>query len=278
MNYWGLFRQAWSITRRNRPLWVFGVLPIVVAYALSYTLQSGGQFPSTDLSGSLGDLARVVLHGADWTSLVAVGLATSLITFVVAGFAGAAMISMVDRAASGMSLSVNDGTQAGTRRLAPLLVVRLLLALPLILLTVIVAGAGLSAVIAQPANPSGDLPETLNAFGAVFALSCLTILISIVMGAVGIGAERAVVLNDAAALPAVIYGWNLLRTRLRDFIGIAVLFVLIGFPIATLLACTVLPIVGATSPTSLATGNFPICNTDRRDSHWCSSTLFWALC
>jgi len=71
----------------------------------------------------------------------------------------------------------------------------------------------------------------------------LILLASLVTSAIGVGADRAVVLENQPVFAALRRGWSLLTTHLSDFVMINLFAIGIGIVISFAYACTLGPIL-----------------------------------
>jgi len=239
-----LFKRSWSILWRNKTLWVFGLLAALGGAGLNFNFRAGEVRPMTDLPLGARELLRSVFSASDFSALIGIGLAIGVITFALATFAQAALISMVNSIQSGQPVSVADGAQAGARRFLPLLLTRFLLALPLLIIGILAARSFFSA-FSSLLTESDDISFGLGELGAVTALGGLAFLIGLLTFAVSISAERAVVLDEMPVWPAIVRGWRLLWSKFADYFSIALIFLVLAIAIGILFACAILPILFA---------------------------------
>lgn len=249
MNHWALFRRSGSILWRNKTLWVFGLL---AALGGGFNFNVGDVRPITDLPLGARELLRDLLSGIDLAPLIIAGLIVGAITFVLATFAEAALISMVAKIAAGQPVSVGDGANAGARRFLPLLLVRVLLALPLLILGLLAARSFFAAFSGLLRESNQGAASGLDALGTISALGGLSFLIGLLTFAVGISAERAVVLDDMPPWPAIVRGWKWLWAKFADYFAIALIFLVLAVAFGVLFVCGLAPIVFVSIAPNLA--------------------------
>ncbi len=242
MNHWALFKRSGSILWRNKTLWVFGLLVALGGGGLNYNFSVRDVRPITDLPPGARELLRAMFSAVDLATLIGIGLAIGVVTFVLATFAQAALISMVNRIADGQPVSVGEGAQAGARRFWPLLIVRFLLALPLLILGIL-AAQSVFAAFSGLLTDSDDLPFGLGALGAFTALGGLAFVIGLLTAAVSISAERAVVLDEMPAWPAIVRGWKWLWAKFADYFTIALIFLVLAIAVGIVFVCALAPIL-----------------------------------
>ncbi len=256
MNYWGLFRESFG-KLLHPTLWVFGLMA-----ALSGGGSSRFEFkasrPLADLPAGLRDLLGDRLQ-SDAPAIIAVGLIISLVLLLLSTFGQTALLNLINRLENGERISVGQGVDEAGKRFFHLLVVRLLLALPLIIIGVAAAGSLLSAfsgVFAQsePSRSSLSLGNFSTMFGQMFGLLGLTLLVSLLVGGIGIGAERAVVIEEQGVFKSLGLGASLFIRQIGDFVVIGVLYIVVLIAVGLLFACVLLPVtfMGATTGSLLS--------------------------
>jgi hypothetical protein len=177
-------------------------------------------------------------------SIVAFGSAYVLsiiqggVSLAITAFTSGALISMVNLIEEGQTVSVGRGVQAGLRRLVPLFVVTLTLQIPIWLVAFLQTRSLLYAFTSNNqssfANP--NLLLSTGVFYFIFNLS-ITLLIQ----AIGVGAERALVLEKRSVFAALKIGLGLLWRKLKDFVIIGFIFLLLTilvFVLFTLMSST----------------------------------------
>lgn len=247
MNHWSLFRQSWTIFWRNPALWLFGLLA-----ALGGGVNLNYSFNISDLrrvnampfearallsqflrdSGLMNSLSVVLVIGIVW----------AVLAFLLATFAQSALISMVGSIDSGQKPGVSAGFRAGGRRFLPLLAVRFLLALPILIIALIAAGTFASSfadLLNEPSQPAFNFQQ----FGAIAGLGTLGFLVGLLMTAIGVSAERAVVLEETTIGQSLAQGWKMLWSKLGDYVVIALILLGIGIVAGLVFACILLPII-----------------------------------
>jgi len=171
------------------------------------------------LSPVLSPLA-LVASGSAYLMIIIQGALSLAITALISG----ALISMVNSIEEGQTVSVSRGIQAGLRRLVPLFFVTLALQIPLWLVAFLQTGSLLFA-FASSGQPSLSNTNALFSTGILYGV--FSLVVSLVSGAIGVGAERATVLESQSVFAALKAGWNLLWRKLKDFIAIGLIFLLL---------------------------------------------------
>jgi len=70
--------------------------------------------------------------------------------------------------------------------------------------------------------------------------------VGLLMMAIGISAERAVVLDEAPIWPSIVKGWKYLWGKFGDYFTIVLLFILVGIAAGLVFACLLIPILCGT--------------------------------
>ena len=241
MNHWSLFKQSWTILWRYKSLWVFGLLAALGGGGINFNWNVGQVRPIADLPLGARALLSDIFTPAAIGTLVIVGLAIGVVVFVLGTFAQGALISLVSAIRDGQAVSVGMGMNAGTRRFVPLLAVRFLLALPLLIFGALAAGSFFAA-FAGEFTRGGERLFNFGNLSTLVGLSGLVFILSILLGAIGIGAERAVVLEDSGIWTSIVRGWNLLWRKFADYFTIALIFVVLAILVGLAFACVLVPI------------------------------------
>lgn len=205
-----MFNETFSILIRNGSLW------IVTLSALGLSALVGLVLPATNL-------ASVILH--------------TIVSFAVTAFLAGALIRMVDSIAERQTVTVNDGFEAGIRRFVPLLIVRVVLMLPTWIVLILATGSFLS-IFSEFGQPGG-LPVTsiANLAGALLGIVGLILVLGVITSAIGVGADRAVVLENLPVVEALLRGVSLLVSKLVDFIFIGLMMFVVALAIGILFWC-----------------------------------------
>lgn len=210
MNRSQLFNQSWSIMIRHRALWVVALIGIGIATAVNLIFSA----PNV--------LSAIIV----W-----------VFSFATTAFTTGALISMVNSVADGQAVTVNDGIQAGIGRIAPLVVIRVLLMIPSWIVLFIATGSIL-AIFSTLGQPGGIQVTNIMALaGSIVGVAGLIVLVSLVMGAIGIGADRAVVLENMGVIDALKRGWQLLTSYLADYIVIGIMILVVALAFSILFGC-----------------------------------------
>jgi hypothetical protein len=177
--------------------------------------------------------------------IVAVGIIWMIVAFLLTTYADGALLGMVNAIGGGQKVSVGFGFRAGARRFLHLLAVRLVLALPTLILGIISAIA-LSQVVFTPGNDLGPGQFFNRTFAAVSSLGALAFVVGLLMMAIGVSAERAVVLDEQPIWPSIVKGWKFLWGKFGDYFTIVLLMIGLGILAGIVFACILTPILCGT--------------------------------
>src|SRR5512141_1456809 len=251
MNQWSLFKRSWSIFWRNKPLWVFGLLAALGGSAsnINFGFRNNTQLASLPLGGR--EVLRQVFNANDFNSLIAIGAVVAIVLFVISTFARAGLYRMLNAIEEQQPLSVSAGFNAAGKKFLPLLAVRLILMLPTIILGVIAAGSFVS-LFSDLINES---PQSVNFFdfgalGAVAGLGAVIAILSLLASAIGISAERAVVLDDLPVFGSIVRGWDDLWQKFADYFIIGLIWFVLAIGLGILFVCALTPfLIAGLGPT-----------------------------
>jgi hypothetical protein len=263
MNHWNLFKESWRIFWRNPALWVFGLLAALgggfnLRYNFNFNFNStpnfdpeflrqfgsyGGRMP--DMPFEFRALLNQIFSSQTFTTLMVIGIAWMIIAFLLTTYADGALMGMVNAIGGGQKASVGLGFRAGAKRFLHLLAVRFTLALPLIVLGLISAVA-LSQVVSTPGNDLGTGQFFNRSFAAVSSIGALSFVVGLLMMAIGVSAERAVVIDEQPIWPSIVRGWKFLWGKFGDYFTIVLLLIGLGIVAGIVFACFLIPILCGT--------------------------------
>lgn len=242
MNQWSLFKRSWSIFWKNRTLWVFGLLAALGGGAASINFRGGdtSQFANLPLGGR--EMLRQMFQSIDVNALIGIGVVIGLVTFLIGTFGRAALYKMINAIEENQPLSVGAGFTAAGEKFLPLLAVRVLLALPTIIVGAIAAGSFLSIFSDLTTEPSQSTNLfNFGNFGTLAGLGVMVFVLTLLFGAISISAERAVVLDDLSIFAAIARGWKYIWSKFEDYFTIGLLFILVSIAFGILFVCALAP-------------------------------------
>lgn len=232
MNRSQLFNDAWKYMIGNRALWLVALIGTGISAAASLILYGESVIPA---------------------------FFNAAIGLVAMSFSAGALITMINGIAEGQKPTLNDGVQSGLQNIIPLILLRLVLMVPIWIIAFILTGSLVQALSGAFGRPGGLQSATTNLTGATVGLSVVALLIlailSVAVSGISVGAERALVLEKRPILDALKYGWNLLTTRLGDFLVIGGLMILVGIGIGLAFGCMVSALVVPMAITSVTTSS-----------------------
>lgn len=244
MNQWSLFKRSWSIFWRNKTLWVFGLLAALGGSSsnINFGFRNNTPLASLPLGGR--EALRQVFNAIDFNSLIAIGAVVAIVLFVISTFARAGLYCMLNAIEEQQPLSVSAGFNAAGKKFLPLLAVRLILMLPTIILGVIAAGSFVSLF----SGLINESPQSVNFFdfgalGAIAGLGAVIAILSLLASAIGISAERAVVLDDLPVFGSIVRGWNYLWQKFADYFIIGLIWLVLAIGLGILFVCALTPIL-----------------------------------
>jgi hypothetical protein len=258
MNHWNLFKESWRIFWRNPALWVFGLLAALgggfnLRYSFNFNFNTNPNFdpdfwrrfgssgqPLPEMPFEFRALLNQIFNSQTLGTLIVIGIVWAIIAFLLATYADGALMGMVNAIAGGQKMSVGFGFRAGAKRFLHLLAVRFTLALPTLIMAIIGA-----IVLSQLVfNPGDDLGSgQFRVFSAISGLGAVSFVVGLLMMAIGVSAERAVVLDEAPIWPSIVKGWKFLWSKFGDYFTIVLLLIGIAILAGIIFACLLVPIL-----------------------------------
>jgi hypothetical protein len=263
MNHWNLFKESWRIFWRNPALWVFGLLAALgggynLRYNFNFNFNTSPNFDPEWLErfGATGQrmpdmpfefraLLNQIFSSQTIGTIIVIGVVWMIIAFLLATYADGALISMVNAIGGGQKASVGFGFRAGAKRFLHLLAVRFTLALPALILAIISAIV-LSQIVFNPGTDAGPGQFFNRTFSAISGLGALGFIVGLLMMAIGISAERAVVIDELPIWPSIVKGWKFLWGKFGDYFTIVLLMIGLGILAGIIFACILTPILCGT--------------------------------
>jgi hypothetical protein len=261
MNHWNLFKESWRIFWRHPALWVFGLLAALGGGAnlrynsFNFNFNAGSNFDPEMLErfGSMGQrmpempfefraLLNQIFSSQTFGVIVAVGIIWAIIAFLLTTYADGALMGMVNTIGGGQKVSVGFGFRAGAKRFLHLLAVRFVLVLPTLILAII-AAIVTSQIVFNPGDGFGPEMFYSRTFTAISGLGALAFVVGLLMMAIGISAERAVVLDELPIGASIAKGWKFLWGKFGDYFTIVLLLIGIAIVAGIVLACVLTPIL-----------------------------------
>jgi hypothetical protein len=240
MNHWALFRESFG-KMLHPVLWVFGLLT-ALGGGFSVNLRMGQARPLADLPlgarALLGDYFR-----SNLPSILIAGLAISLVLLIFSAFGQTALISLINKLENRERISIGGGVDAGGKRFLHLLAVRIVLALPVLVIGALAAGSFLSAFSGLFDQTQGEQFFSFNTLGTALGLGFLTLIVSLLIGGISIGAERAVVIEELSIFDSIGLGVRLFLAQIGDILIIGLLFLVVFIVIGLMFGCVLIPLL-----------------------------------
>jgi hypothetical protein len=259
MNHWDLFKQSWRIFWRNPALWLFGLLAALgggfnLRYSFNFNFNSNFDLDLFNRNfGLYGQQLRQVppevralfdqiFNSQTLGTLVVVGIVWAIIAFLLVTYADGALMGMVNAIGGGQKVSMGFGFRAGAKRFLHLLAVRFLLALPALILAIVgaIVASQLAFNTPEDLGPGQFFSRTFTAISGLGALAFVAVLL---MSAIGVSAERAVVIDELPIWPSIVKGWKFLWGKFGDYFTIVLLLIGIAIVAGIIFACLLTPIL-----------------------------------
>jgi hypothetical protein len=277
MDYMGILKEAWDVTRRNKRLWILGLFASGSA-GLSSNWNSGSSnssksdgpppgwenvhSPSEALQRGLdqaGNKLGMPMGTADqwWVALGIAAVALLLLCLVLWVIGIAARGGLIDQtreALGGRQTSAAAGWRRGLSLWGRVFSVGFLLALPLLVLGLVallaLAVFGIPVLIASDGNPeliaSGALPGAAAALVSMgFALALIGLVgfaIGLVVSVLREVALRYAVLDDRGAIDSIKATWTDLKAK-RGIASMWLVMILVNIAVGIAAAIMFIPVV-----------------------------------
>lgn len=242
MDYILLIQRSWQIITRHRFLWVFGLVAVLTGQDALWNLRGALRLqPLTEALVNLPLSAANVLRAlvpAEAGALLGVAMIVGgLILLAVGCAATAALISLTQAAERGEPIDLRSGVRLGARYAASLVGLRLIFHIPAVSLSIATFLVLSRLVGGQFVLGYSQTLLALQAVGLLPILLLMGLAFGLVVGGIGVGADRGIVLEGLGILPALDYGWHKLRRNIGRYVGVAGLFVSTGLLVVLLIAC-----------------------------------------
>jgi hypothetical protein len=242
MNQWSLFKRSWSIFWKYKTLWVLGLLAALGGGSanVNFSATNANQFNNLPIGGR--EMLRQILQSIDVSALLPIAIVIGIMLFIISTFARSGLYRMINSIEENQPMSVGAGFSAAGEKFLPLLAVRLILALPTIILGAIAAGSFLSmfSSFIGDSNTSSGLFD-FSAFSSLAGLGAVVAIIGLLASGIGISAERGVVLDDLPVLSAIGRGWKYLWKFFADYFTIILIWIVLAIGIGILFGCALAP-------------------------------------
>ncbi len=248
MEYVLMFQRGWQILRRYKVIWLLGALAVLAGQDALFHLRGAIRLQPfveaiVNLPVSVANLLRAITADTGLLALL-IMIGTGVLLTFCGVLINAIIINLTLAAERGMEVSFKAAWQASLPRAWPLLIMRLLFNIPGAILSLL--AVFLAMHIVEPASSPVGYTQLLQALQTAGALPIFLIagaVIGVLVGAIGIGADRSCVIDQTGVIDSLRLGWKLLRRELAHFIylsgmllsTLAMLFFIITCPVSLLL-------------------------------------------
>ena len=245
-NFGEVLTRAWEIVWKHRVLWIFGIL---ASCGRGGGGNGGGSGSGGNGGGSGVDLPPEVLQVLQWIEqnltmffilLCVVVLLIALITLAISTVGKIGLIRGTAQVEGGeQSLIFGQLFSEGMPYFGRVFGLSVLLVLPAFVFAMIV----LLMVVPGALAAGGDPTALFATAPLLICCVCLFIPLMFVLGMIFQQAERAVVLDDMAVVPALSQGWDIFKKNLGPIILMAIILAVIGFGVGLVIALPIFIIV-----------------------------------
>jgi hypothetical protein len=247
-----VLRRAWKITWRHKALWLFGLLVSLGTVGTRAGVGSGSRWEQStralppEVRRAIADFLSSPYFTVAVVALALLALTIGVGLALLSALGRAALVDQVRAAEERGLVDVRTGWQAGRRYFWPVFLLRLLLGLPVAVVTLIgvllVVGTWLlTGGREQPeALMSSFFIPLLTLVACLLPAICLAVLLSIPLSVLQRLAVRACVLEGHSVRQSIVRAWAMLWQHLGRLtlvwlilagVGIGVMIV-IGLPLA----------------------------------------------
>jgi hypothetical protein len=238
-----LLQRAWQILTRHKLLWLFALLAVICGQDALFNLRGATRLqPFGEAIVNLPLTVAAALRSAlanDSALLLGLAMIAAGLILTIAGVLfSAALIGLTQAIERGQDVSFKIGWRLALKRFVPMVGLRLIFNLPATLLSFL----GLVVVIRliNPPSPPVFYQQTLQVLqesGWLGILLLIGLAIGVLIGAIGIGADRACVLEGVGVIESLQRGWEVLNRNRVQYLIITGIFISSTLLIVLLLAC-----------------------------------------
>lgn len=244
-----MLQRGWQILRRNRLVWVLGFIAVAAGQDALFQFRGALRLQPfieaiVNLPVSVANILRDLTPGDTGVVSLALLISAGVLLTFIGVFVQAALIALTQAAERGAAVDFKTAWQAGWQRAWPLLLIRLIFNVPGVMLSLI-AFVWAVQLLAPTSSPGGysQLPQTLDAAGVLPLFVIAGAAIGLLLGAIGIGADRSCVLDQTGVIESIKQGWRTFRKNVPPYIylsgsllgTLAMLFFMITCPLSLIL-------------------------------------------
>ena len=219
----------------------FGLLAALGGGGFNFNWRIGDLQPVIDLPLGARALLSDFFRQIDPTAVVVAGVVLGSLMFMLLTFSEGGLISLVNSIRDREPINLRVGLTAANQNFLPLLAVRAVLALPLLVASGLAAQSILPAFFALFTEPTGERLFNLGTIANIASGGGVLLVLSFLITTIGVGAERAVVLEHKSIGAALGHGVQLFVRNFLAYVDIAVIFVVTGFIVGVVFALILAP-------------------------------------
>jgi hypothetical protein len=259
MDYGYIFKRAGEIVWRYKFLWALGFLIAVGGGGGGGSGNTNFDFNSfaEQDSVALQRYERAYTHfqeffaayAAVFIALACVAAVLGLIFWLIKLVAEAGLVDGVNKIEDGQKSNFGSAMSAGAAVLLRMIGLRIILALPFILILGVMALLGFGvfggAIAAAVNESSAGLGAALGALGLLLAclvpLICILFVLGLIIYGIDLFAVRGIVMRDMGVIEALQHGWQTLRDNLLEAVVVALILWVIGLLFGFVVAAVLFP-------------------------------------
>jgi hypothetical protein len=227
MDYVVMLQRAWQILTRHKILWLFGLIAVLAGQDALFNLHGGRSVQPiaeaiVNLPPTAANLARAVVPVGSEIVLIGVMIVVGVALILIGMLAHAALIGLTQSAERGNEITFKAGLRAGWQHIDRLIIIRLIFNIPFVILALL--GLTLMQRLIDPAAGPLTFSQSLLVLDDAGLLSIfliVSLICGVFVGAIGIGADRAVVIDGMEVVAALRQGWQTLRDHIGQYVAIS---------------------------------------------------------
>jgi hypothetical protein len=245
MEYILVLQRAWQILTRHKILLVFGLIAVVTGQDALFNLHGGRPMQPlleaiVNLPSPAANLARSIAPVGSELVLIAVMIGLGVGLTFIGMLANGALIGLTQSAERGDEISFKAGLRLGWQHIDRLVIIRLFFNIPFVVLALL--GFIVLQRLIDPAIGPLTFSESLVALqeaGLLPIFLIVSLITGMFVGGIGIGTDRAVVIDGLGIVAALRQGWQTLRDHFSKYFVLSGIFISTLLLIALVLFCPV---------------------------------------